>query len=233
MKKAFVNTENHKKAIALIKGLSDRGQGVPGLGLIYSKPGLGKSTSLARIAALMPECVMVRATAAMTIRWLLEAIVAELGVTPMRRTQDLFHQAVSHLIEERRVVMVDEVDYLCHDGTVINTLRDLHDIANTPVVFVGMGEVDKKLRRHPHLFARISQVVKFEPLSEKDVDLAARELCDLPVEPDAVKALLERSGGGFREVMVALNQAEKSAKLNGLKAVTGDLMKDLSTARPR
>jgi len=100
------------------------------------------------------------------------------------------------------------------------------------VIFVGMGEADKKLRRYPHLFARVSHIVKYEPLSEKDVELAASELCDFPVDAAAVKALHERSGGGFREVMILLNQVERAARANKAQAVDAELVKAL-TGRAR
>jgi DNA transposition AAA+ family ATPase len=227
MKPVFVNTKNHKRVLAMLAELRARGQGVPGLGLIYSDPGYGKTTSIARCAAMMQDVVVIRAKAVMSARWLLEELVSELGEAPLRRVIDLYRQATDRLLGEKRIVMVDEIDHLTHDGRVIETLRDLHDITGTPVVFVGMAHAPKKLGRYPHLYNRISQTVKFAPLDEEDIAIAAGDLCDLPIDKDALKLLAEHTGGRFREVMVALNKAEGTARRNELKRIDVELIKGL------
>ncbi len=233
MKNTFVRTKNHKKTVALLDELRHRGQGVPGLGLIYSEPGLGKTTSIAWCAVNMMDVVVIRAKAVMSARWLLEELVSELGEAPMRRAIDLYRQAVDRLIQDKRIVMVDEIDHLTHDGRVIETLRDLHDITGAPVVFVGMNHVDKKLARYPHICNRISQVVKFQPLDESDIALAATELCELELNSGALKILADRTAGKFREVMVMLDRMEQSARKAGLKAVDSKFMETIPDRRTR
>ena len=231
MKNIFVRTKNHKKTVALLDELRHRGQGVPGLGLIYSEPGLGKTTSIAWCAVNMTDVVVIRAKAVMSARWLLEELVSELGEAPMRRVIDLYRQAVDRLIQDKRIVMVDEIDHLTHDGRVIETLRDLHDITGAPVVFVGMNHVDKKLARYPHICNRISQVVKFQPLDESDIALAATELCELELDSGALKILADRTAGKFREVMVTLNHLERSAKMTGQRLIDADFIEGLSNRK--
>jgi DNA transposition AAA+ family ATPase len=233
MKDNFVQTKNHRRTVAMLEELRNRGQGVPGLGLIYSEPGLGKTTSIAWCAVNMADVVVIRAKAVMSARWLLEELVSELGEAPMRRVIDLYRQAVDRLLEDRRMVMVDEVDHLTHDGRVIETLRDLHDITGAPVVFVGMGHVDKKIARYPHLYNRISQVVKFIPLDESDIALAARELCELELEPGALKVLAERTSGKFRNVMLILDKVERAARKAGLNIIDSRFMETFQYMRAR
>jgi DNA transposition AAA+ family ATPase len=163
----------------------------------------------------------------MSARWLLEELVSELGEAPMRRVIDLFRQAVDRLLADRRIVMVDEIDHLTHDGRVIETLRDLHDITAAPVVLVGMNHVDKKLARYPHLYNRISQVVKFQPLDESDIAMAAKELCEFELDASALKVLAERTGGKFRNVMAVLNHLERSTRISGQNVIDAKVIENL------
>ena len=42
MKKVFVKTNNVKRFITMMNNLQNRAEGVPGMGLVYGEPGLGK-----------------------------------------------------------------------------------------------------------------------------------------------------------------------------------------------
>lgn len=46
MKKVFVKTKNVKQLISMMNRLREREDGVPGMGLVYGEPGLGKLTQL-------------------------------------------------------------------------------------------------------------------------------------------------------------------------------------------
>ena len=46
MKKVFVKTNNVKKFIAMMNNLQNRADGVPGMGLVYGEPGLGKTQTI-------------------------------------------------------------------------------------------------------------------------------------------------------------------------------------------
>lgn len=60
----------------------------------------------------------------------------------------------NHLRQHPKTIIVDEIDYLIEKHTV-ETLRDLHDKIDCPIVLVGMGAADKKLARYPHLTDRL------------------------------------------------------------------------------
>ena len=46
MKKTFVKTNNVKNFISMMNNLQNRAEGVPGLGLVYGEPGLGKTYTI-------------------------------------------------------------------------------------------------------------------------------------------------------------------------------------------
>ena len=180
MKKEFAITDNYKRFIAALQAVVSAPPGVDRMGLIYGDPGLGKTESAIRwVNEFGDKAAFIRTKKLMTGRWLLEEIVNELGESPAYRTQDLFKQAVDALIGTNRVVMLDEVDYLAHDARVIETIRDIHDVTNSPFIFIGMDQADKKLKRYRHLWRRFSQVVKFEPLGKHDVENVLKQICEI------------------------------------------------------
>jgi len=220
LKRVFVNTENVKSFKAAISRLQSREEQVPGMALIYGEPGLGKTKTVASWCAQnCNNSFFIRTKKLMTGRWLLEELVSELGEQADKRVADLYRQARTILMERQCTVFFDEVDYLCHDARVIETLRDLHDDTGTPIVMVGMAEAEKKLSRYRHLYDRFSEVVKFQDLTEMDVRTIADEMCDVKVSDDATR-YIHSLGGRFRKIVIQLYRCESIAKKNSLKEVT-------------
>lgn len=217
MKKVFARTNNINKFVSAMTRLLKREDGIPGMGLIYGEPGLGK-TRAALWWCAQDNSVFIRTKKLMSGRWLLEEIVAELGEAPMRRTSDLFRQAVDQLLERPRLLFIDEADYLAHDALVIETLRDLHDTTGTPLILIGMDQADKKLMRFKHLFDRFSEIVRFHPLTKEDIKAIAEQMCEVKLSEDAI-AYIHSNANRFRRVVVWLYKAEAIARANSIKEV--------------
>jgi DNA transposition AAA+ family ATPase len=215
-----VQTKNVQKFITTMTALSGRGDGVPGIALVFSEPGLGKTRTALWYCNQDNNAVFMRTIKLMTGRWMLEALVSELGEAPAWKTADLFRQAVDQLMSRPRIVMIDEVDYLTYDARVIETLRDLHDITGAPFVFIGMDNADRKLRRYRHLYDRFSEILKFHPLDRDDIKKVATELTDLKFSDDAIDWLTDNTRGMIRQLIIALHRIEKIAHLRNLKQIT-------------
>lgn len=217
MKKVFARTSSVTNFVSAMTRLLKREEGIPGMGLIFGEPGLGK-TRTALWWCVQNDGVFVRTKKLMTGRWLLEEIVAELGEAPMRRTSDLFRQAVDQLLERPRPLFIDEADYLAHDARIIETLRDLHDTTGTPLVLIGMDQADKKLMRFKHLYDRFSEILRFHPLTEADVKSIAEQMAEVKLTDDAI-SYIHSQANRFRRVVVWLYKAEAIARANSLKEV--------------
>ena len=187
------------------------------MGLIFGKPGTGKTEACQKYAA-ESQCPYIRATDIMSRRGLLSKIVAELGEAPAYSSDALFDQAIEQLLANPRTIIVDEVDYLCRGG-IIEILRDMNDITNVPVVLVGMQEVDKKLKRYRHLWDRLSAIVHFETFTADDVGDLAGQICEVNLSPEAVSMIYQRSEGKFRRILVWFAMAERMARSSGLDFV--------------
>jgi DNA transposition AAA+ family ATPase len=218
MRKLFAITRNVERFTEAMDRIRNRESNVPGMALLYGEPGLGK-TKVALWWVLNNDGVFIRTKKLMTGRWLLEEIVAELGEAPMWRTADLFRQIQEQLLDRPRTVIVDEVDYF--DARILETLRDIFDMTNAPMVFIGMGNADKKLMRYKHLFDRFSEIIKFTDFAEADVADIAEQLCEVALTPDAI-TYIHSKANRFRRIMIELYRAEMTARTNSLKTVSAE-----------
>lgn len=98
MKKVFVKTKNVKRLITMMNNLKNRDEGIPGMGLVYGEPGLGKTYAITWWA-LQNDEILIRSANLMSARWLLEEIVEELGEIPYNKFSDIFNQVVAQLIK--------------------------------------------------------------------------------------------------------------------------------------
>jgi len=227
MKNGFVKTANVVALSTALTRLWTRNDGVPGMALVYGEPGLGKTKATTWWVAQNEYVVYVRAKALTTPRSMLEALAGELGEdSGHRRATALYDDCRDNLLNRKRMVLVDEVDYLLHDPRLVETLRDLHDDTGAPVVLIGMAGIDKRLARYKPLHDRLSEMVPFKELSVADVRLIAEQLCDIKLTPDACQALHDRARR-FRQVVMSLYKIEHLARANSLKEVSAEQIKGL------
>ena len=229
VRNTFVQVEQVSGFSEMASALLTRADGMPGLGMVWGKPGLGKTETAIWYVVNHEAGILVAARPGMTINWLLDELVSELGESPARRRQDMFRQAVDLLRSEARIVIVDESDFLMSDSRVLETVRALHDASGAPFILIGMQEFAKKLRRHSHLWDRVIHRIQFEPLSDVEVAYVGKELCEVVVDADALAWIAEKSQGKIRHVIRLLYYAERKAKINAKDSIGA---KDLGVGRP-
>ena len=218
MKKVFVKTNNVKRFITMMNNLQNRAEGVPGMGLVYGEPGLGKTYAITWWAA-QNDAILIRSANLMSARWLLEEI-------PYNKFSDIFNQVVTQLIKTPRTIIVDETDYLTIDSRAVETLRDIHDKTNVPIVLVGMGTANKRLQRHKHLYDRLLEIIKFEPFSKQDITSIIDQLSEVQFT-DCAKKLLYTRINRFRQLVKTISKAEQVAKSNGIKEIDDITLKEV------
>ncbi len=218
MKDTFAMTKNVQRFAAGIEVVRTPIRGRIGMMLAFGPPGTGK-TETGMWYAARNDVPYIRAKDITSRRSLLSNIVAELGEAPAFRSDALFDQAVEQLFDRPRPLLVDEVDYLMRGG-MVEVLRDLNDITNIPIVLMGMEHADKKLKRFRHLFDRISAVVKFNLFDEKEIANLADQICEIPLDKDAISYIFGQSKGKLRLITTWMSRAEQMARLNDLKSVS-------------
>ena len=218
MKNIFVKTKNVKAFIALASKLKHIQKNIPKIGLIFGEPGLGKTNTILWWA-IKQNALIITAKNGMTTRWFLKELVFELGETPSYHIPILFEQAATKLIENPRMLIVDEIDYLVNESRAIETIRDLHDKTGIPVLLVGMGAVDKKLKRYKHLFDRIIEIYKFIPFDLEDVREIVTSLSEVQIEDEVIE-IIHKKANRFRQIVKLIIKIEDFAKTNNCRTIT-------------
>jgi len=225
MKKIFVKTQNVKNFIGLVENLINKPKNIPKMGLIYGEPGLGKSQTALWLACKY-DGIYLRASNLMTDRWLLEEIVKEFDEIPRFLSSDNFNIAVKKLKQNPQVIFIDEIDYLMNNYKTIETLRDIHDETNCPIIFIGMGLAHRKLERYKHLYDRFSEILKFEIFSVNDLAQIINQLSEIPFVPDTIEYIHSKYNR-FRQIIQLLNQMEIFAKDNNLTEINMEVISQI------
>ena len=225
MNKTFVRTNNVKNFIGLVENLQNKPKNIPKMGLVYGEPGLGKSQT-----ALWLSCkydgIYIRASNLMTSRWLVEEIVREMDELPRYLTSDNFNVVIGKLSQKPKIIFVDEIDYLMNNYKSVETLRDIHDKTDCPIVFVGMGLAHRKLERYKHLYDRFSEIVKFETFGVEDLSQIFSQLSEIPFTPDLIE-YIHKKYNRFRQIVQLINQMEIFAKDNNLTEITKEIAEQI------
>ena len=224
MKKVFVKTNNVKSFITMMNNLQNRAEGVPGMALVYGEPGLGKTQTI-NWWAFKNNAILVRCTQLMSARWLLSEILEEMGEIYGYKISDCFKLVVRNLLVNPQIIIIDEVDYLTVDSRAVETLRDIHDKTNVPIVLVGMINAKSRLKKFNHLYDRLSEIVKFEKFSKNDIKTIVQELSEVEMTDCAIRYIYTNLNR-FRQIVKVINKAEIIAKANGLNSIDEILIKE-------
>ena len=225
MKKVFVKTNNVKRFITMMNNLQNRAEGVPGMGLVYGEPGLGKTQAI-KWWAFKNDAILIHCNQMMSARWLLKEILDYMSEIKPYSISDSFDEVIRNLILTPRILIVDEVDYLTMDkNKSIEILRDIHDKTNIPVVLVGMTNAHSRLKKFSHLYDRLSEIVKFERFSKADIKTIVKELSEIELTDCAIKYIYSNLNR-FRQIVKVINKAETIAKANGLSSIDEILIKE-------
>ena len=225
MNRIFVKTTNVKNFIGLVENLLNKPKNIPKMGLIYGEPGLGKSQTALWLACKY-DGIYLRASNLMTGRWLLEEVVKELDEIPRFLTSDNFNIVVKKLKKNPQIIFIDEIDYLINNYKTIETLRDIHDKTECPIVFVGMSLVHKKLERYKHLYDRFSEIVKFKSFGVTDLKQIFDGLSEIPFTTESIEYIHPKYNR-FRQIVQLINQLEIYAKDNGITEYTLETIRGL------
>ncbi len=101
--------------------------------------------------------------------YFLQALCREVGVegNPPGRKATAFATIVETLLPYPRAIILDEIEKL--PGYFLDVVRDLADLAATPIILVGEDELPPMMRRNRRVWSRTYQHVTFEPIEAKDV----------------------------------------------------------------
>lgn len=220
MKPNFVQTANVLTFNAALSALKKRGASEACIVVVDGAPGLGKTTSLTRFA-VNENAIYLRAKAEYRPAWFLNELLKELRHDPPHSFEKKFELVLKALVQRQQTAMnagkifaliIDEADHISNDKRIMETIRDLSDMIEMPVILVGMGKIRNNLVRFPQIASRVSQYVNFEPATFDDVRRFFDAKCEVPVADDLVKFVHNVTGGMNREILEAIANIERFGK---------------------
>ncbi len=212
MKNLFVQTRNVKTFVNVASSLEGRDAGVPGLALLWGSRGLGKTRAALWYAA-KNGAIYIRAKTKWSDSWMLSEIATEIGLSFGARPsfKALFEGTVGSLKERPKLILVDEVNI--PPISCLNTLRDLHDLSDSPFLLIGHEGVLQRLKPIGPLFDRLLYISEFKPFNHEDLKDFAGQCLDVPASDDALAKVLKLTQGNVRKSIVLLKGGENRAKV--------------------
>jgi DNA transposition AAA+ family ATPase len=219
MKHELASTKNVRRFQTAMRELRDRSLGVEGMGLLWGKPGEGKTTIIAHTANQTGGIYM-RANAAWTVTSMLQTLVRELGGTPGNRRAPMMEWCFEKLRGGSRPIFIDESDYLFRQTEMLDALRDVYDETGSPVVLIGMEDIARTIQNNGRFARRITAWIQFNGLDIEDARTVANTVCEIILEDDLLEYLHQEAGANIGRMVVGLSRIERFAKASGLDSVS-------------
>lgn len=145
--------------------------------------------------------------------------------------------AVADSRQQVELLIVDEAERL--STMALDYLRDLFDRRGIGLILIGMSGIEKRLSRYPQLYSRIGFAHHYRPLTPQELAFVLthrwRQLgltldqADF-TDAQAVASIVRITGGNFRLVHRLFAQIERVLKINGLHAITEDVVETARSA---
>lgn len=134
--------------------------------------------------------------------YFLQALCREVGVegNPPGRKATAFATIVEKLLPNPRAIILDEIEKL--PGYFLDVIRDLSDLAATPIILVGEDELPPLMRRNRRVWSRTYQHIVFDPIEVKDVIIYCLETTGgkVRLNPQVASVFHAAAEGDFRIV---------------------------------
>lgn len=232
MRSIFVKTENHRRFLASVSMLENRGSIERCLLPVIGDPGVGKTCVVDNWGSAT-DAVIIEGIPGMSLAYLKAALKHEAGIKAhggFAEFQALveFFRGDPTRGEAAHPIILDECQHgFARKAECIEYLRRLAEKAHTILVLVCHTSEAYLLDRYEHIKTRVGCVCKLLPPSLEDATLYARELCEVALDEALIKRVYQESGHRYRLISDALANLERIAERLGKTTVTLDDVRDL------
>lgn len=187
-----------------------------GLGMLYGRPGLGKTTYASR-AAYARGYVYIRLEATTTpktfAKELLQNLYRSLGMgdyLPVGTTNNIYKQCIQLLLDnEDTVIIIDEIDYAFRYPQLLGSVRDLVDETLAVVILVGMQNAMDRLNQiNAYYFDRCNYFYEFQDNTKEDIMKVTKKVMTDPVDKTTTDFVWNYSKGNLRQAMKVMHMLE-------------------------
>lgn len=232
MKHCFVPLQNTERFLGGYEQVERRGAAENCFMICDGKPGYGK-TSTAHWFAVQNGLPFIRAKREWRPSWMLRELLETVSVAPASSYEKIFAQVIGELVKRSAIarvderpfaVIVDEADHVVGSSSLMETLRDVSDLVEVPILLIGMGRIHHGIKRFPQIASRAEAHVEFQPLVLEDTRrlVAGRGAC--PVSDDLIELLHSKAGGYAREVLSGLASIERVGRRLGRPVAVADMV---------
>ncbi len=238
MKPLIAKIKNVEQFAISARALLDASVNTPKIMVAYGPAGGGKTKTVSNWA-IMHDAVYVRASATWRRpRALLRALCDELGLTARRDNTETVKMIVEAIARGARPIplVFDEADHIVRHPELLDVIRELHDLASTMAVMIGMENFVRKLvslAEQEQFVSRCSQVMRFQPLDLDDSRLLLKTTAEVEIADDLVQRMHAEANGSARLLVNALHEVERYADTHDLKTVGAAQVKKLKLALDR
>lgn len=212
--KSFIETENYIRLFEGVQRLKRLPKGAPRMGIAYGDYGLGKSLALDRINAKEGNTIVMRCRKTWSKKTFLMDLAHHIGDISGKTAHELYLGVLESLSNKPKILIIDEVDHLLDDKRIpiLELVRDIYDETPIIIVFIGMVEAKAKFARYKHYNSRISDFIRFQPVSEGDV----RKFCalsDIKIKDDLI-GFFANKFPNLRHIKVFMERIEEWCEIN-------------------
>lgn len=203
---------------ALIRKVTSRDEGMPGMACFHGFSGYGK-TQAALYNTQATKACWVEVKSVWTRKTLCEKICQNLGIPTGRTVADSVEKIGQELAESGRPLLLDEAHILCTDG-MMKLVHDLYESAHgSSIILIGEEVLPQSLRRWERVHNRMLDWVPAQPADLREVGILASLKCrDLTISEEVLQKVLVESQAVARRIVSNLNQVKDYARTEG-KAV--------------
>lgn len=210
--------KNVSAFLVLLTKMVDRDPSLPGLAVFSGPSGWGKTES-AIYGANKYRASYVECGQFTTARSLLTQILAELGEDrPRGSIEDMKTQAIMLMAADpRRPLIIDEAHFIA-SKRFVDLLRELSDKSGAAVVMIGEEMLPKHLEAFERVHNRVLEWLQAVPCDAEDFGLLAGNKCPgIEIASDLAAAILEKTKGNTRRIVINLTDIKEASKVHGTK----------------
>lgn len=224
----IANINNLSLVAIAMERLTNRPDGLPGLGVLYGPSGYGKTTATVAVAN-STQAYYVQLRSAWSKKTLLEKICFEMGIASAKTTAANLDLICEQLAASQRPLILDEADYLVTHAGMVELVRDIYEGSQAPIMLVGEEQLPNKLKKFERFHGRVLNWLPAQPVSIVDAKLLADAYAqDVELGDDLLNHIVAIAHGSVRRVVVNLVNLAEAAAINGLEKLDMNSLKSLS-----
>ena len=200
---------------SLIRKVTGRDEGMPGMAVFHGFSGYGK-TQAALYNTQATNACWVEVKSVWTRKTLVEKICLNLGIPSGRNVAESVEKIAKELLQSGRPLLLDEAHILCTDS-MMKLVHDIYESSHgASIILIGEEPLPQLLTKWERVHNRMLDWVAAQPADQREVSVLAGLKCpDLTLSKEVIEHVLIASQAVARRIVTNLNQIKDYARTEG------------------